>query len=741
MANCLEQFTAVDGGNLTFRRTQAACRRVLPGLAHLLLCAVCMGAPTPSAWAQWQGRDLADLSLEELSQVEVATPASAPQDSQQTKDLTELSPEELTKIQVATVTTASKYVQKVTEAPTSASVITADDIQRYGYRTLVDILNSVPGFYVSNDRNYSYFGARGFLRPGDYNSRVLVLIDGHRLNDDIFDSVLAGTEFQLDADLIDHVEVVRGPTSSLYGTDAFFGVVNVITKRGQQLQGVEVSNEAASFGSYTGRASYGAKLHNDLEMLYSGSVYDSHGHDRLFFPEFASPATNNGIAENADSDHFRRFFADLSYRGFTLQGAYSSREKAIPTASFGTVFNDARTRTIDSRGYMDLKYEHTFAGGLAILSRVYSDHYDYHGTYIYDVSQTNVPQLAFNQDLALGDWWGGEVQATKKLWSRHRVAVGLGWRDEFREDETNFNENPFVLYQRDRRGSSDWGLYLQDEFRIGKDLILSAGVRRDYYYSFGTTTNPRLALIYSPLRKTTFKALYGTAFRAPSTYEQYYSGFGNQASPALKPETIKTGELIWEQYWGEHLRLSASGFQYWTRDLINQGIDPVTGNIFYQNIGSVRTKGAELELEGRWPGHIKGRISYSYQDATDEQAGQPLSNSPRHLGKFNLTAPLLKRALLGGLEVQYVGRRDTLSDNSLGSFAIVNATLLAQSLPKGLEFSASVYNLFDHAYAVPGGAEHRQDAIPQDGRSFRVKLNYRYLFRSDSPQTGALGKQ
>jgi outer membrane receptor protein involved in Fe transport len=164
MVDCLEQLTAVDPGGLNFRRTQAAWHRVLPGLAYLLLCALCMGTLTASAWAQWQGRDLADLSLEELSQVEVATTTSAPQDSSRTKDLTELSPEGLTKIQVATVTTASKYAQKVTEAPTSASVITADDIQRYGYRTLVDIVNSVPGFYVSNDRNYSYFGARV---PGD----------------------------------------------------------------------------------------------------------------------------------------------------------------------------------------------------------------------------------------------------------------------------------------------------------------------------------------------------------------------------------------------------------------------------------------------------------------------------------------------------------------------------------------------------------------------------------------------
>ena len=87
--------------------------------------------------------------------------------------------------------------------------------KRYGYRTLADILRSVRGFYVTNDRNYSYLGVRGFSRPGDYNARILLLVDGHRLNDNIFGAALIGTEFPLDVDLIERVEIIRGPSSSL----------------------------------------------------------------------------------------------------------------------------------------------------------------------------------------------------------------------------------------------------------------------------------------------------------------------------------------------------------------------------------------------------------------------------------------------------------------------------------------------------------------------------------------------
>src|SRR6266498_736918 len=103
-------------------------------------------------------------------------------------DPTELSLDQLVNIRVESVFGASKYEQKITEAPASISIITAEEIEKFGYRTLAEALESVRGIYVANDRNYTYFGLRGFMRPGDYNTRELFLVDGHRMNDDIFDS-------------------------------------------------------------------------------------------------------------------------------------------------------------------------------------------------------------------------------------------------------------------------------------------------------------------------------------------------------------------------------------------------------------------------------------------------------------------------------------------------------------------------------------------------------------------------
>ena len=124
--------------------------------------------------------------------------------------------------------------------------------------------------------------------------------------------------------------------SSQYVASAFLGVINIVTKRGRDLPKVIVAGEVASYGSYQGRVSYGNKFSNGLELLLSGSFYDSHGQDQLFFGAFDNPATNNGIAVNADDDEFQQLFANVSWGDFTLQGVYGSRDKGIPTASFGT---------------------------------------------------------------------------------------------------------------------------------------------------------------------------------------------------------------------------------------------------------------------------------------------------------------------------------------------------------------------------------------------------------------------
>ena len=618
---------------------------------------------------------------------------------------------------------ASRHEQKSSEAPSWVSIVTSDDIRKYGYRTLEDLLKSVPGFYVNNDRNYSYVGVRGFGRPGDYNTRILLLVDGHRINDTVFDMAAIGTDFIVDVDLIDRVEIIRGPSSSLYGSNAFLGVINVVTRRGKNVGGVEASVDSGSFETYRGRLTYGKTYGKGLDLIASGTLYDSKGDD-LFFPEFDDPATNNGVAAGRDGDKFGSAFASLSWRDFTFQAAYVDRNKDIPTASFDTVFNDPRNRTEDKRYYADLKYEGKAGEKTELMARLFYDWYWYAGHYIYEDATVNpTPPFLYDfQDEATNAWWGGEVKLLRTLFTSHRVTAGTEVRRNNQRRQKNFIGEPYQLIMDIDKSDTVWALYLQDEWALGKGFLLNAGVRYDHYDTFGGTTNPRVAIIYSPLARTTVKLLYGQAFRAPNAYELYYEGGGNKANPNLHPETIRTYEAVLEQGVGERIRLVADAFSFDIRNLIAQVTDPTDNTLVFDNIERVKAKGIELAAEGKWANGFSGRASYTIQRAEDADTGERLTNSPSSMAKLNVVVPVWSDKLFTGVELQYIADRKTPKGGAADSATVVNLTLLARNLVRGLEISGSVYNLFDKAYGVPGGEEHVQNVIPQDGRTFRIKV-------------------
>ena len=634
-------------------------------------------------------------------------------------DLAEATLEQLGSVKVYS---ASKHLQPASDAPSSVTVVTADEIQKYGYRTLADILKTVPGFFVTNDRNYSSLGVRGFARPGDYNTRILLLVDGHRLNDNVYDEAVVGTEFPINIDLIQRVEVIRGPVSSLYGSNALFAVINIITKRGRDISGLELSADAASFNTSSGTITYGRKL-KELEFLISGTFYGSRGHNSLFFSEFNAPETNYGIASHADDDQVGSALATISFRDFTLQAVYGTREKGIPTAPYGTLFNNSGTRTTDSHSYIDLRYQHTFANSWDVLARTFYDRYIYHGTYIYS-SPLDPSQIDPNQDFADGKWWGAELQVTKTVLRRNRITAGGEYRDNLRQNQSNHDLNPYVLYLDDKRQSFVGALYVQDELTISKSLALNAGFRYDFYSALHASGDPRFALIYRPWRRTGFKFIYGEAFRVPNVYELYYSAPPYLPNPALGSEKIRNAEFVWEQGLGTHLWFSTSAFYSSIQDLITQ--EPVGDNFIFRNLNNVRSSGLEVEVKGQLSQGLEGRASYSFQQTKDTSSGQFLSDSPRNLVTLNLSQPLWGRRMFVSLDAQYRSRIQTLAGSSVSPFAVVNATLLARNLGKHMDLSASIYNLLDKQYFDPPSTENLQQAIQQDGRSFRVKMTWRW---------------
>jgi iron complex outermembrane receptor protein len=637
-------------------------------------------------------------------------------------DLTELSMEDLMKLDVPKVYAASKIEQKTTEAPSSVTIVTVDDIKKYGYRTLADLLRSVPGFNVSYDRNYAFLGVRG-VSLGDFNSRILLLVNGHRVNNNLSDGAFIDTAFILDIDLVDRVEIIRGPGSVLYGNNAFFGVINVITRQGKQLNGIEGSFDYGEFDTYKGRVTIGKEWTNGLRFLLSGTIYESEGAERLFYKEFNTPAQNNGVAENMDGDSFKSVFGSLGYRDFTIEGGYNHRDKVNPTAQFSlTTFNDPRLQTTDDRGYVALKYVHSFPDVVDVTAQAYYDRNDFKIGYPQSVIVgTNVVFSAFSTEKDSGEWWGAELQLTKRLWDRHVITLGGEYRDDFQQQLHVSGQEPI------ERSRQSHGVYVQGDFAVLTNLHLVGGVRYDQYGDFDPAFNPRVAAIFNPFQGSTFKAIYGTAFRAPN-----FSELSDPRFQDIKPEEITGHELVYEQEIGKHLRSSIAGFYNQMDDLI------VFDSGSFTNFDA-ETKGIELALEGSWTNGVRGRVSYSLQNTRNTRVSWEMPDSPNHLVKFNVSVPLFKDKIFAGAEFLYVSDRRSLHNTTdafgqpvtvqgtdAGGYGILNLTLFSRNLVKNLEFSATVYNVLDRRYQDPASHFHVQDTIEQDGRSFRLKLTYRF---------------
>ena len=200
------------------------------------------------------------------------------------------------------VSGASKFAMRMSETAASVTVISAAEMRALGYHTLADVLASVRGVMIANDRTYSYVGVRGFFAAGDYNTRVLLLVNGHRTNDNVFDQAYIGAELGIDVAMFDRVEIIRGPASSLYGTSAFFAVVNVVTRTGASMKGASIEADAGTPGTQLARASFGRELAGGADVALSGTYERSSGVGNLYFPAFDTPGTNGGVAQNLDGE-------------------------------------------------------------------------------------------------------------------------------------------------------------------------------------------------------------------------------------------------------------------------------------------------------------------------------------------------------------------------------------------------------------------------------------------------------
>ncbi len=642
---------------------------------------------------------------------------AAPADAAGTSSPSELASMPLEALMQVKVNTATLFSQSVADAPAAVVVLTAKDIQAFGWRTLGDALASLPGLYTSYDRTYSYLGGGGFQRPGDYNSRFLLLIDGMRVNDAVYDQAPMGDDFPLDMDLVERIEYVPGPGSAVYGSNALFGVINVVTKKGSDIDGAQAAVAAGSFGEKRARATYGWHGAGGADLVLSASSFVRNGQD-LYYPEFDTPDQNNGIAQNLDYDRAQNLFAKFGYGDFNISAGYGNRTKGDPAAPYQSVF-DTPQSTTDTHSFINIKYSHAVTDGLELASQVYWERYDYHQDALYGTS------AIANVDGDKAIWYGADVHATITSVPRNKLVVGVSLMRDASRSQFNYNTDPYQLVLNDRRSSNSAGVYAEDEIKLPWRFTLTAGLRLDRESISGTNLSPRLALNFKPTSTDTFKLIYGRAYRAPNAYELYYSdpGPGGQdGNPSLKAEHITTTEFVYDRAFGENAHATVSLFEYDVRDLITETLEP-SGAFVFENTDHAKAHGVELAYEQNLGSVAKIRASYSWQLARDSATGDVLQNSPRHLGKLNLTVPLFRNTARVGAELRCESAR--LSElGSAAGYCLGNVTIGSSRLIPHADVSFSIYNVTNKIYADPAGPNFTQDVIPQQSRTFLLKLVY-----------------
>ena len=600
---------------------------------------------------------------------------------------------------------ASKFAQASADAPVAMTVLTSGDILTYGWRTLAEVLNAARGVMLREDRSYSYIGVRGFGRPGDFSQRVLITIDGMRVNDAIYDQALPGREFPLEVGLIERVEFIPGPGSSFYGSNAVVAVVNVVTKSAGDLGAGHVS---VGLGSHHARS---VSLRQGLSLPTGTLVLGAHIERRpgadLSFPEFV------GVARGRDGESDRKLFAKWRAGEWQATGLWSEREKNAPTAYYGTDF-DVAAPTRDRYAAADLQWRRS--GEVHdLLAHVSLVDYRFDGNYPYgaDVSI----------DAANGRWLVAEGSWVFRGWAAHRLVLGGETQRNLRQQQRSVvvGANPALLLDSHHR-SHRIGAFFNDEWTLSAQWRAVFGARWDRQANGKTSFTPRAALFWQPTPELSVKWVEGRAYREPSDYESRYDDALTQvANPALAAEKLVAREWVVDWRPDDGWRLSGSLFRNRFSELIDPLTDPVSGLVQYRNTPGVRTRGVEVEAEYLAAGGWRLRASWAGTRTADAVHQAALPNAPRSLLKLHSSAPLPWPGAVVALEWQRVGERLSLLGATLPAHQVTGLTLRLAPMGRSWSMTAGVSNAFNTRYADPGGPEHSQDLLARDGRRWHCQ--------------------
>jgi outer membrane receptor for ferrienterochelin and colicins len=648
----------------------------------------------------------------------------------------------------------------VARAPSVATVITAQDIRAMGARDLDEVLETVPGLHVSrspvlNAPMYTIRGMRGTLT----NPQVLMLVNGVPIT-----SAYTGDRGLnwggQPLENVARIEVIRGPGSAVYGADAFAGVINIITRRADDISGTEIGARAGSFDTAAGWVLHGGRW-SGIELaayLQVGST-DGGGRtieadaqtglDGIFGPLGVPPASRAPGPMNND---YKLIDAALelargpwklrsSYkRVFELGSGAGVAQALDPTGNNGSQRLD-----------VDLSWHDTAPDdGWEWLVRANAARYTEDSQLVLFPAGSNLGG-GFFQDGMIGNpaKWEHRLRleglAVYSGRAGHRVRLGLGYlKDDLYKlrESKNFNPDfspigsgsredvvdvtdtvPFMVpHQREVLHA-----YAQDEWSLARDWSLTAGVRHDRYSDFGGTTHPRVALVWDAAYDVTAKLLYGSAFRAPSFSELYIinnpTAIGNAR---LKPERVRTLEMAVAWQTATNASVEANVFRYWMTDII-----ALDGASIYRNQG--RQNGEGLEVEARWEPSRQWRLAaqYALQHSENQVTGADPGLAPRQQAQLRVDWRIAQ-GWQAHAQANWVADRRRQSGDTRpapADYTTVDVALRT-SLDKGRwDLALVARNLLDADAREPSPAGTPFVSIPNDlplpGRAIFVTAAYR----------------
>jgi iron complex outermembrane receptor protein len=637
------------------------------------------------------------------------------------------------------VVSALKKPRTVSKSPAIMSVITARQIKQMGFRTLTDVLDTVPGFHISMDETgEKEIAVRGVL---DNNSqKIRVLIDGHSINDPWRGGAMWNFD-DLPVENIKKIEVIRGPGSALHGHNAFLAVVNIITKDTEDIDGFQLTTSGGNYETQNYSILFG-KEYKDLEISGFFDYFDSEGFNQIIEQDiiFGNPGS-----QSPGRSHNRKEKTDLnlklSYHNLEVKTKYMKKRRKDYIGVGNALNKESVLR--DTYIFSELIYKLALGEKLDMTSKVYYDQYNFD------------PLLEQRPDGHLGIYPDGikgrtqfkqmtigfENQFNYNLFKGNELTFGFQYEWMHQHDVkywTNFHPTTFAPLPSAQDFSHDlpftrrsatrqiWALYLQDEWNITKDIDLTVGVRHDNFTRFGGTTNPRFGLIWRFMEDAHLKLLFATAFRAPNFQEMFLvNNPQREGDPSLDPEKINTYEVGLGYNFTRHIRGNINYFFNRIRDRII--LDTVPSTDKFKNRGGARILGVEAELKADFGSDNYAYANYAFQKAADTDRNR-LPDVPVHKANLGVNVGFWKYAnahlntVISGPRPREDG--DTRAD--LPSYALVNLTLIGRNLIDNFEIRGSIFNLFDKDYKDPAPVDTVPTDYPQPERAFVVELRYKF---------------